>query len=395
MDIATIVERIRNDSIDLQPDFQRGQVWHDSKKKRLVDTILRQWYIPAIHLVVNDDLDSEEVLDGQQRLRAILEFMNDGFCVDGRIEPHDETIASLHGLTFSNLPPSVRSRFRRFTINTVRLRDYSIEEPGELFFRLNQLTALTAAEQRNALIGETRNQVRKLASQLEDRLSGQSIGFSNARMNYDDTIARVAIALELGRLHEKVTAAGLERRYRRPEGFSPAVIATVSSAVEGITEIVRGGAHTRLNRASLFSWMFFLADHKIDPESASFEDVTLIFEQFESARSGTALIDELLGEKTNHPISRWPEGKACIRVFNDRASSRVNDVSSVVLRDLCLNVCAALVTPDGALVRRLAQGPIPLPEFRSRLARLPDDVAERAIAEATLAKLWERYRENR
>src|SRR5437868_1275306 len=103
MDISTFVEKIRSEEIDLQPDFQRGQVWPEPKKKRLIDTILRGWYVPAIHLVVNDDLDREEVLDGQQRLQAILEFVDDKLRVDGSIEPFDDDINALNNLTYSRL----------------------------------------------------------------------------------------------------------------------------------------------------------------------------------------------------------------------------------------------------------------------------------------------------
>jgi hypothetical protein len=112
--------------------------------------------------VINDALDKEEVLDGQQRIRSIIEFMNDEFTVDGKIAPSDKTIIKLDGLKYSELPGQVQSKFKRFTITTVRLRDYKPEEPGELFFRLNQLTSLTAAEQRNALIGRPRNQIKTL-----------------------------------------------------------------------------------------------------------------------------------------------------------------------------------------------------------------------------------------
>ncbi len=50
-DIKTIVDRIDQGDIDLQPDFQRQEVWSTSKKKRLIDTVLRGWSIPPVHLV--------------------------------------------------------------------------------------------------------------------------------------------------------------------------------------------------------------------------------------------------------------------------------------------------------------------------------------------------------
>jgi hypothetical protein len=47
MEISGLVHKIEQKEIDLQPDFQRGQVWSVQKKQRLIDTILREWYVPA------------------------------------------------------------------------------------------------------------------------------------------------------------------------------------------------------------------------------------------------------------------------------------------------------------------------------------------------------------
>ena len=114
-DIISLVDKIRTGRLDIQPHFQRGQVWTESKKVRLIDSILREWYIPAIHIVVNDDLDKEEVLDGQQRIRAILSFMDDHFSIDGALEPPDGRILDLDGMRYSDLPARVRARFNNFS----------------------------------------------------------------------------------------------------------------------------------------------------------------------------------------------------------------------------------------------------------------------------------------
>ena len=73
-DVQTIVRRIEAHDIDLQPDFQRQEVWSTTKKKKLIDTILRDWSIPPVHLVRTYD-DALEVLDGQQRLTALRDFL--------------------------------------------------------------------------------------------------------------------------------------------------------------------------------------------------------------------------------------------------------------------------------------------------------------------------------
>jgi len=82
-DIQTIVSRIESGVIDLQPDFQRGEVWSIAKKKRLIDSILRNWHVPPLHVVMTDG-GIQEVLDGQQRLVAIRDFVRGLFPVDGK-----------------------------------------------------------------------------------------------------------------------------------------------------------------------------------------------------------------------------------------------------------------------------------------------------------------------
>lgn len=196
-DVQTIVGRIDRDELDLQPDFQRGEVWSDAKKRRLIDTILRDWHIPPIHVIERPDTHKQEVLDGQQRLAAIRDFVRGKITVDGRLEPYEPEIAAAHETTYKTLPPNLRRRFDRFTIRIFSLIDFKPDEPGELFFRLNQPVSLTAAEQRNAFFGPVREQVRQLCENFSKfGLTEDFLGFSNSRMAYDDTVAKLCISLE-------------------------------------------------------------------------------------------------------------------------------------------------------------------------------------------------------
>jgi hypothetical protein len=119
-DIQTIVGRIRSGDLDLQPEFQRGEVWSVAKKRRLIDSILRRWHVPPIHVVIEED-GRQVVLDGQQRLASIRDFVNGEFKVDGSIEPADPSIERLGGLRYESLPPDVRRSFDQFTIRVFRL----------------------------------------------------------------------------------------------------------------------------------------------------------------------------------------------------------------------------------------------------------------------------------
>ena len=113
-DIQTVVNRIKDEDLDLQPDFQRGSVWNVKKKQLLIDSILRDWHIPPVHVVSQGNGGKDEVLDGQQRLSAIFEFCVDEFPVNGKFQPLDDSITSLDGLVFSQLPRDVLRKLNKF-----------------------------------------------------------------------------------------------------------------------------------------------------------------------------------------------------------------------------------------------------------------------------------------
>src|SRR5215212_2548824 len=167
-DIETLYRRIIDGQLDLQPDFQRGEVWTLLKKKKLIDTILRDLHIPPIHVIKPVQSPANEVLDGKQRLTAIRDFMNNEFTVNGSIEPKSPFINNLDGKRFNDLPLETKERFKQFSIRQFLIDSFTPEEPGELFFRLNSPTYLTAAEQRNAYYGEPRKQIKGLVTLLDE-----------------------------------------------------------------------------------------------------------------------------------------------------------------------------------------------------------------------------------
>lgn len=311
-DLASVVKRIDNLDIDLQPDFQRQEVWSLAKKKRLIDTVLREWSIPAVHLVVTKD-DRMEVLDGQQRLAAIRDFAHDGFTIDGSIPPLDERVLRLDGLRYSELDPQTRRRVENYTIRAFRITEYLPEEPNELFYRLNQPTSLTAGEQRNALFGAARDQLKSLVQEFETRGNNkETIGFSNSRMAYDDIFAKYLFFVEKGTFGIRSTERLISDRFKSPEPFSDAVIEKCRNTILTFTLMRDVQGRYRFNKANLLSWLLFLTRFDYFP---NYE----FFEQFANSNSSGSDL-----------------AYAARLVFDDRSSLRVSDVSSVVFRDVCL-----------------------------------------------------------
>jgi hypothetical protein len=332
-DIQTIVTRIETGDLDLQPNFQRGEVWTTAKKKKLIDSILRDWHVPPVHVVVAAN-GKQEVLDGQQRLVSIRDFVRNEFRVDGNIAPFDEAIFRLNNLSYSELPAEVKRAFDQFTIRVFRLTDYRAGEPGELFFRLNQMTYLTAAEQRNAFFGPVREQVRELVNLLESKPAYEIIGFSNRRMAYDDVLAKLLCTFESGTLSVKLGAGEISNRFREAEPFSKQILTLASDTVLFITDALKQApVRVRFNKATLFTWLIFTSCFvRAREQPAVVSNFLWKFEE-QRARSAQSLTEFKRSSLTK--LSNASE-RSLLRTFTDRSSSRVSDVSSVIFRDLIL-----------------------------------------------------------
>jgi hypothetical protein len=327
-DVQTLVARIERGDIDLQPNFQRGEVWSRLKKQKLIDSILRDWHVPPIHVIENKLTGRQEVLDGQQRLAAIRDFVDDEFPIDGKIEPQDESIEALDGLRYSELDEFWRRRLNQFAIRVFRLIEYEPGEPWELFFRLNQTTRLTGAEERNAFFGPVRNQIKAAVSNLADRgINERILGFSNARMAYDDVLSRTALAVQRGTLTEKITANDLTGLYRSTVPLPTETMDRLESATAKLAVFSKfPPARLKLNKATVFTWlMFFIRASWYRPDAISDMQLARFIEFFLFVRNTTS--------HSSHSTSSERLNPWLFYVLEDRSTARVADTSSVILRD--------------------------------------------------------------
>ncbi|WP_419784840.1 DUF262 domain-containing protein [Pseudodesulfovibrio sp.] len=146
--ISDFVEWEKEKKLKLSPDFQRGSVWTPAAKTYLIDTILRGLPIPKIYLRTKIDIETKkslrEVVDGQQRLRAILDFANDKFSLSTRAD-------EFQGLRYSTLTEEQKGYFLSYPLSVDQLLNASDDEVLEVFARLNSYSvSLNAAEKRHA-----------------------------------------------------------------------------------------------------------------------------------------------------------------------------------------------------------------------------------------------------
>lgn len=328
-DLRTLRDRAREGELDLQPDFQRGRVWSVTKQQKLIDTILRGWAVPAVHLLVLKD-HRLAVLDGQQRLNAMIDFLNDEFKVRP-FAPHDASLDHLVGKKFSGLPSETQRMIFSYKVSSYRLYEYEPEEPYELFFRLNLPTGLTQAEKRNALVGGARQQVKELLdTAIAFGWSKETLGFENSRLAYDDAIAKICEYVEAGGLRMPMNTQVMETRYRSVEGYSDLTVRIASKIIKHIGEVDARGKYpeAHLNKATLLTWALALARLEMDAKLQGL-DVDDAFFSLEIARANA----RTPGTYKDPHFKHWGTYAA---LYSDRASLRVADVLSVLARDVCV-----------------------------------------------------------
>jgi hypothetical protein len=137
-------------------EYQRSFVWKKNKKKKqlLIDSILKGFDISTIFLRRIPFKETYEVLDGQQRLQTIFEFMEDGFT----------TPEEMGGLYFTQLPKNLQWDIEKYQIWVVEITTDDDEITSTIFLRLQEGLPLNSAEKLNAMTGFIRNAIIDLSN---------------------------------------------------------------------------------------------------------------------------------------------------------------------------------------------------------------------------------------
>jgi hypothetical protein len=156
--LAWFVEQNDAGSLDLRPGFQRRPVWTNEEKAFLIDSVLRGYPIPEVYVQSLDDGLKQlvAVVDGQQRLRACLEFMDNDFPVTfdiNKLNPlHSLADTPWFGKKFDQLEGDERLQIRKYKLIVRDLEDANDSQVRHLFHRLNQSNvALNSQELRYSI----------------------------------------------------------------------------------------------------------------------------------------------------------------------------------------------------------------------------------------------------
>lgn len=72
--METVIRRLKQGLINLSPAYQRNEVWDDTRRSRLIESLMLKIPLPMFYVAASDN-GSWEVVDGLQRLSTIKKFI--------------------------------------------------------------------------------------------------------------------------------------------------------------------------------------------------------------------------------------------------------------------------------------------------------------------------------
>lgn len=263
--------------LDMKPPFQRNPVWVNKQKSYLMDTILNEYPIPEIYMQETVDENGKSkyiIVDGQQRTRAVLDFL------EGRFSISDSESDNWGGLYFEDLTAEQKKAFYKYNFVVRVLPDIPDKQLREIFQRINKnVVALNKQELRQAtywglFIKSMNNISNKEYWNKLDIFSPNDI----RRMLDVEFVSELAILILHGLQNKKDNLDKFYTIYEEEYNDKEEVAETFDIVIHELLKIIPELSSTRWSKKADFYTLFgYFAKHR--------ESLPLTSEKRESARN--------------------------------------------------------------------------------------------------------------
>ena len=241
--------------LEIKPPFQRNPVWSVRQQSSLIDTILLEYPIPELYMQEMTDPEGNQkhvLVDGQQRTRAVLDFLQGEFELD-------EESPSWAGMAFEDLSPRDKKKVYEYNFVVRLLPDIPDVEVRAIFQRLNRNTmTLNAQELRHATYW---GPFIKLMEDVSDYEFWNDVGIFSAndrrRMLDVEFISELTVAYLNGIQNKKTKLEDYYRIYENTFDDSEAVRSMFVTVLGEISQILPALSKTRWRKKSDFYTLFF------------------------------------------------------------------------------------------------------------------------------------------
>lgn len=249
----------------ISPKFQRRGVWGRAAQSYLIDTLLLELPVPPIYLRVAQDPKKgmiREVVDGQQRLSAVLSYTKDEFPLSKNIE------SAAIGKRFSDLTEEQRNIIKQYSFICEVFYGVDDSDILRIFSRLNTHSVkLNGQELRNGkFFGEFKRSCFDLSTEHLEFWRTRKI-FSEqaiARMQEVELTSELVIGLMSGLQDKKKS---IDSYYKRLDESFPdraSVEKKFRNTIDAINESVGSILSlTEFRRVPLFYTLFMSTAHRL------------------------------------------------------------------------------------------------------------------------------------
>lgn len=219
LQITDLIQWHEKEELSISPKYQRNAVWNEKAKSYLIDSIIRGYPIPPIFLRSTIDVVTKstfkEIIDGQQRVRTILEFIvEESFPIQ---RSHNKEFG---GKKYSELSDSVKERILSYQISAETISEKDDSIIFSMFARLNANNCvLNKQETRNSQFwGDFKVFAYRMTKNYTDFFLEYSLLNSKdcSRMKDTELINSMIILLLDGVVGETVSV--VDSYYRRYDG---------------------------------------------------------------------------------------------------------------------------------------------------------------------------------
>ena len=261
--IAWFKNAYERKELEMKPPFQRNPVWVTRQKSFLIDTILNRYPIPEIYMQeTTDSMGNAKyvIVDGQQRIRSVIDFLSGKFAIDEKDSP------SFNGASFDELTEDYKKQFFQYNFVVRILPDVGDTELREIFQRLNRnVVALNKQELRQATYSGS---FIKLMNQLSDKEIFSKIGLftpNDVRRMLDvEYISELSIAVLNGLQNKKDKLETYYQIYEDNFSEEEQVKEAFDSVLGEIYKILPEINQTRWSKKTDFYSLFLVFNNHID-----------------------------------------------------------------------------------------------------------------------------------
>ncbi|KAI6001912.1 hypothetical protein EDD15DRAFT_2472675 [Pisolithus albus] len=233
----SLYDQIIDNAVDLDPEYQRDVVWSDEKQSGLIDSILRNYYMPPIIFAVSFQDDGSErrtCIDGKQRLTSIQKFTNEKLWYKSSAQNPKRKL----------LPAHLKTLFANKQVVCVEYNDLTDDQEREIFQAVMFLPS--RSERLQAIVGPWPTVIRDIQSHIlgEDGLEGY-LDWGHARGRDFQCLATVGYLIENSSKPTIPTSKALEKWLHRTDPVRPTLIADLQETFRIFVILARDKRYSR------------------------------------------------------------------------------------------------------------------------------------------------------